>query len=82
MRYFVEDADYMTRPVIYNESKLVAYAIETFEECEGGDGYDFLEDYTPESLHDVDTALRFLNDRFSYDDEPFKEADLYKGGAL
>lgn len=78
MRYFIENADYLDNPVIYDENALIDYALETYKECkEDGGYYELLSDYKKKDLMNPDTALNFLNDRFSNDDEPFKEATLY-----
>ena len=76
MRYFVENADYTgNKPILYDENALTEYALKVYDECKEEQ---ILIYYVRAELHYYETALKFLNDRFSNGDTPFKMAEIYE----
>lgn len=78
-KYFVEYADYLFKPVLYSEKQLKEYAISLYDEyLKTGEQELLLEDYNRNDLSHTDKALDFLNRRFSDDNIPFQEVEIYK----
>lgn len=80
MKYYVENADYtQNKPVLYSEKTLIEYAMKLYTEYSEQGQYDWLLEKYPEKnkLSVVSICLNFLNDRFSDDDTPFKECEIY-----
>ena len=79
MRYFVENADYTgNEPILYDENALTEYALKVYDECRETGDYKCVNNYKKSELYYYETALKFLNDRFSNDDIPFKMAETYE----
>ncbi len=80
MKYYVENADYtQNKPILYSEKTLIEYAMKLYTEYSKQGEYDWLLEKYPEKnkLSVVSICLDFLNDRFSDDDTPFKECEIY-----
>lgn len=76
MRYFVENADYTgNKPILYDENALTEYALKVYDEYKDKQ---ILAYYVRADLYYYETALKFLNSRFSNDDTPFKTAETYE----
>ena len=76
MRYFVENADRTgNKPILYDENALTEYALKVYDECKEEQ---ILAYYVRADLYYYETALKFLNDRFSNGDTPFKMAETYE----
>lgn len=76
MRYFVENADYTgNEPILYDENALTEYALKVYDECKDKQ---ILAYYVRADLYYYETALKFLNSRFSNNDTPFKMAETYE----
>lgn len=77
MKYFIENADYTdNKPVLYDENALTEYALKVYDEI--GDNEQCLAYYVRADLYYYETALNFLNERFSDGDTPFKMAETYE----
>ena len=73
MKYFVENADYTgNEPILYDENALTEYALKVYDECKETGDYECVNDYKKSELYYYETALKFLNERFSNDDTPLK----------
>ena len=76
MRYFVENSDRTgNKPILYDEYALTEYALKVYDECKDTQ---ILAYYACADLYYYETALKFLNSRFSNGDTPFKMAETYE----
>ena len=79
MRYFVENADYTgNEPILYDENALTECALKVYDEYKETGDYECVNNYKKSELYYYETALKFLNSRFSNDDTPFKMAETYE----